>query len=195
MPSRASFFRKFLRQPSQTGAVSPASLRLSHAITRATQATYRNQINGDIPKSEGPLGSSGVAHEHLKVMELGAGTGALSEGICRLNPILVERDQEWARLLVLRFPHLEVRAECATHTLSNLSHPVGIVTSIPLINNPQAKELKTLMAKRYAEGLIRFCVLYTYGWSNPLAELGFRKAKRESFVAMSLPPAFVWTYE
>ena len=32
--------------------------------------------------------------------------------------------------------------------------------------------------RKYRDGLIRFCVLYTYGWTNPLAGVGFREEAR-----------------
>ena len=51
-----------------------------------------------------------------------------------------------------------------------------------------------MLAASYSRGLIKFCVLYTYGWTNPLAGVGFREGWREYFVARSLPPASVWVY-
>jgi len=89
---------------------------------------------------------------------------------------------------------LEVRAECATETLRSLAEPVGVVTSIPMLNNPQSAEIKDLLGRRYAEGLVKFCVLYTYGWSGPLSGTGFSSGLRSGFVARSFPPASVWVY-
>ena len=43
-----------------------------------------------------------------------------------------------------------------------------------------------LLTRKYRDGLIRFCVLYTYGWSNPLASVGFREERREYFVDAQL---------
>ena len=69
-----------------------------------------------------------------------------------------------------------------------------MVSSIPLLNNPQAGEIRKLLNRKYEDGLIRFCVLYTYGWTNPLAGVGFREGWRECFVTRSFPPASVWVY-
>lgn len=80
-----------------------------------------------------------------------------------MDPIVVERDEAWAALLRRQFPALEVRAECATHTLREFAAPVGFVSSIPLLNKPQGTLIKRLLARRYAESLVRLCVLYTYG--------------------------------
>ena len=118
----------------------------------------------------------------------------MSRYISAMNPVLVERNGEWAALLRKRFPDLEIRAECATLALANLSKPVGVVSSIPMLNNPQADAIKMLLTRKYRDGLIRFCVLYTYGWTNPLAGVGFREGRREYFVTRSFPPASVWVY-
>jgi phosphatidylethanolamine/phosphatidyl-N-methylethanolamine N-methyltransferase len=173
------FLRNFIRNPRATGAVAPATDALSRSVAKAVQEAYaRHPCPGGLP-----------------VLELGAGTGALTNRISRLQPVLVERDPGWAGLLRHRFPALEVREECASEALRQLQAPTGIVSSIPLLNNPQSGDLKQLLADRYAHGLIRFCVLYTYGWTNPLAGRGFRRARRASFVARSFPPAHVWLYE
>ena len=129
-----------------------------------------------------------------RIVELGAGTGSVSQYISGMNPVLVERNGEWAALLRKRFPTLEIRAECATLALASLNKPVGVVSSIPLLNNPDADRIRTLLMRKYRDGLIRFCVLYTYGWSDPLSGVGFREGRREYFVALSLPPASVWVY-
>ncbi len=118
----------------------------------------------------------------------------MSRYLRAMNPVLVERNREWATLLEKRFPDLEIRAECATLALANLNNPVGIVSSIPMLNNPQADAIRRLLMRKYRDGLIRFCVLYTYSWSNPLAGAGFREGRREYFVTRNFPPASVWVY-
>ncbi|MEJ8838790.1 hypothetical protein [Ramlibacter sp. AN1133] len=175
------FLRNFIRNPHATGAVAPATHALSRSVAAAAQEVYARHRAADDGR--------------LQVLELGAGTGALTHGITRLQPVLVERDMGWARLLRHRFPTLEVREQCASEALGQLEAPAGIVSSIPLLNNPQSSDLKRLIADRYAAGLIRFFVLYTYGWKDPLAGSGFRTARRASFVARSFPPAHVWLYE
>ena len=183
--NRADFFlTKFLRDPEGIGAVAPATLRLAQTVASATREAYRN-----LPAGHGSPGAT-----PFPLFELGAGTGGLTRAISVLNPVLVERDERWAALLRQQFPTLEVRAECATNTLDSLTEPVGIVTSIPMLNNPQALQLKHLLARRYADGLIKFCVLYTYGWRDPLKDAGFKQGVRRGFVARSLPPASVWVY-
>jgi phosphatidylethanolamine/phosphatidyl-N-methylethanolamine N-methyltransferase len=174
--SRASFLANFLRDPGGTGALAPATRTLSAAVARVTREARQAHGAG------------------LPLIELGAGTGALTQGLRRMNPVLVERHGEWAELLRARFPALEVRNECAADTLRGLREPVGLVTSIPLLNNPQSAELKALLDEAYAARRLRFCVLYTYGWGDPLAGSGFREHRRAAFVPRSLPPAHVWLY-
>jgi phospholipid N-methyltransferase len=181
LPASRSFLHRFFREPRAVGAVAPATRVLAERVAAAARQAHGRQC------AEAPGAP-------LQVLELGAGTGALTQDIQSLRPILVERDPGWAALLRQRFPDLEVRQECATESLARLSCPTGVVTSIPLLNNPQSRQLKALLAARHAEGLLPFCVLYTYGWSNPLKDAGFREARRFSFVTRSLPPACVWVY-
>ena len=175
----SSFLAKFIQDPQATGAVAPATRMLAHSVGRAAREAYRRHATA------GPL----------QLLELGAGTGALTSRIRPLNPVLVEKDEAWAALLRDRFPGLEVRHACALQTMEALAQPAGIVSSIPLWNNPESAELKRLLHAKYAAGLVRFCVLYTYGWTDPLGGAGFREAHRAAFVPRSLPPAHVWLYE
>jgi len=176
------FFWKFLRNPARTGALAAATPQLARRVAQATHQAYWQQPVADASGCELPL------------IELGAGTGALTHYISAFNPLLVESDPGWAALLKRRFPLLEVRSGCAVETLANLTSPVGVVSSIPLLNNPQAGAIKAMLEQRYLDGLVRFCVLYTYGWNDPMAGRAFRHSKRCAFVAANLPPAFVWVY-
>src|SRR6476661_6346048 len=119
-PSGVSFLRNFIRDPRGTGAVAPATRSLAESVGRvALQAYSRHRIQA---------GCSGI-----QVLELGAGTGALTGAIESISPVVVEKDEAWAALLRLRFPHLDVRAQCATDTLAGIDRPTGIVSSIPLL--------------------------------------------------------------
>jgi phosphatidylethanolamine/phosphatidyl-N-methylethanolamine N-methyltransferase len=180
----SGFLLRFLRDPESTGAIAPATRALALKVALATHEAYSRHVAG-----------GKIDEPELALIELGAGTGALTRTIELLNPILVEQDEAWASLLKKNFPSLEVRVECATQTLRALVRPVGVVTSIPFFNNPQGRDIKRLLAKGYAGGLIKFCVLYTYGWSNPLAGVGFSEARRRCFVVRSFPPASVWVYQ
>lgn len=189
---RLRFVRAFLRDPVHVGAVTPASCSLGDRMGAATRRAVRDGF-GTLPSRNG-ANAAAPTNARPRIVELGAGTGSVSRYIRAMNPVLVERNGEWAALLRKRFPDLEIRAECATLALASLSNPVGVVSSIPMVNNPQADAIRTLLMRKYRDGLIRFCVLYTYGWTNPLTGVGFRECRREYFVARSFPPASVWVY-
>ena len=190
---RLRFVGAFLRDPFHVGAVTPASSSLGVSIGAATRRAACVEFSAPTPRY-GVSASTCARSTSPRIVELGAGTGSVSQYICTMNPVLVERNHEWANLLRKRFPHLEIRTECATRALATLNKPIGIVSSIPMFNNPQADVIKTLLKRKYADGLIRFCVLYTYGWTNPLVGVGFREQTREYFVTRSFPPASVWVY-
>jgi phosphatidylethanolamine/phosphatidyl-N-methylethanolamine N-methyltransferase len=194
MPSDgARFLLCYLRRPLSLGAVSPASRRLAGIVGAATREAARNGFDS-LPHSASEDADARAASPAVTIVELGAGTGSLSQCISAMNPILVEHNGEWAALLRERFPNLEVRAECATLALARLNTPVGVVSSIPLLGNPKAAVIRKLLARKYEDGLIKFCIAYTYGWSNPLADVGFRYGRRAHFVARNVPPASVWVY-
>ena len=146
------------------------------------------------PARRGAFGAA-ASRARPRILEFGAGTGAFSGFSSAMNSVLVERNDEWAALLSKLFPHLEIRAECATLALERLRGPVGVVSSPPLLNNPQADAFRALLTRKYRDGLIRFCVLYTYGWTDSLAGRRIHnECKREYLVARSFPPASVWAY-
>lgn len=173
------FFSVFLRRPKSVGAVAPATESLATAIAIATRRTYRRH------RREQPFG----------LIELGAGTGALTQKIQGFKPVLIEREAVWAEMLSKRFPSLDVRRECAVDALSRIAEPVGLVNSIPMFNNPQAGRFRQLLGEKYEAGLVKFCVLYTYAWTNPMRGVAFREVRRFCFVTRSLPPAYVWVCE
>ncbi|TFZ03294.1 class I SAM-dependent methyltransferase [Ramlibacter rhizophilus] len=172
------FFRGFVGNPRSVGAVLPASSSLSRAVAAATAACA------------GPTDP-----EPCPLVELGAGTGALTESIRGMRPVLVERDEAFAAVLHKRFPELEIRIQCATDALRNLQEPVGVVSSIPLLNNPQSAELKRTLEQCFAEGRVRFLVLYSYGLADPCGETSLPRGRRAARVWRSMPPASVWVYQ
>jgi len=192
LADRLRFVWAFVCDPLHVGAVMPASGSLGERIGRATRRAMRDAFGVYAQRND--VDANSAERARPQIVELGAGTGSVSRFISALDPVLVERNGELAALLRKRFPHLEIRTECATDALENLRKPVGVVSSIPMLNNPQADVIRTLLTRKYRDGLIRFCVLYTYGWTDPLAGVGFREARREYFVTRSFPPASVWVY-
>lgn len=173
----ARFLWKFAADPRRIGALQPATDRLAQRVAQAAQVARQQSAATALP-----------------LVELGAGTGALTRALAALQPVVVERDGAWANQLRQAFPQLEVRTECALQTLARLDTPVGLVSSIPLRNNPQAQALRAALGRAHAQGLIRYCVLYTYGLADPLDGVGFAERRRVALVLGNLPPARVWAY-
>ena len=84
--------------------MAPATARFHAASPAAALEAYARHRRG--------------AAGRLQVVELGAGTGALTQRIRPLKPVLVERDAGLGGLLRHRFPALEVRQRCASEALA-----------------------------------------------------------------------------
>jgi phosphatidylethanolamine/phosphatidyl-N-methylethanolamine N-methyltransferase len=133
--------------------------------------------------------------EHVdRVVEIGAGTGAITSHLLPFQPTVIEIDEAFAMLLQTRFPQLDVRHCCGLQYLNALSKPIGLIISVPLINNPLRQQFIDAIRDGYQQGLIRWCVIFTYGLNSPLKSAGFDKAYRHQWVPMNFPPAHVWVY-
>jgi phospholipid N-methyltransferase len=104
-------------------------------------------------------------------------------------------------LLKNKFPKLKIENKCAIDYMRSLvnqdkGEKVGLVLSIPLINNPfREKIFIHELQQFYSSGLLSWCIIYTYGKKSPLSEIGFQSQKRYAKVFRNLPPANVWIYQ
>jgi len=92
----AGFFLEVLRSPFETGALAPSSARLARRIVQEA-----------------------CLEEAASIVELGAGSGALTESILRARRpsarmIAIERSPRLAAQLEMRCPEAEVICDCAT---------------------------------------------------------------------------------
>ena len=158
----------------RTGALTPSSEALARAV------------------SERALRS---APESSQIIEFGPGTGVITRLLLQRGVRAVEVDAEFAKLLRNALPNVEVIEQSAEDFLAHLNRPVCIVTSIPLIRNPQAQQFITALKTARGKGLIQQITTYTYGIKSPLAGVGFEREWRSSRVWWNLPPANVWHYE
>jgi phosphatidylethanolamine/phosphatidyl-N-methylethanolamine N-methyltransferase len=165
------FLKKYLRNPQSIGSVIPSSDFLAKAIFNSIKEL-----------------------DQTAVIEIGAGTGAITKHISSFNPLLVEIDQEFCALLRQNYPHLKTINSCALEQLKKVDERFGLVLSIPLINNPFKSSFIPLIQTLYNNGLLSWCVMYTYGLSNPLGEVDFQSKVRRRFVMKNIPPASVWVY-
>lgn len=166
-----------LKSPALTGAVAPSSQFLARAMADAAQ---------------------GAAH----IVELGAGTGAVTRALARRHatiPLtLVELQPALARQLARAYPRALVHAATAAEVLDELpaaGAPVALVSSLPFRSMPTLARVQTrasiLQFLRRNPG--SWLVQYTYQPRQPFdAEPGFAW-KRGRTVVANIPPAGVWT--
>ncbi|MEI7747594.1 MAG: hypothetical protein WCI81_00820 [Chlorobiaceae bacterium] len=171
MHKKILFLKKYLQDPQSIGSVIPSSKFLGKAIYKSIKEL-----------------------DQTNIIEIGAGTGAITKHISSLNPLLVEIDQEFCDLLRQNYPHLTTVNSCALEQLQKVDERFGLVLSIPLINNPFKSSFIPIISTLYSQGLLKWCVMYTYGLNDPLGEVNFQSKVRRRFIMKNIPPASVWVY-
>ena len=178
------FLSAWLRNPLQTGALLPSGADLAQAM---------------------------AAHVHPGlggVLELGAGTGAITRALfergLRVGElILVEKDPGLADLLARRFPDAVVLRGDAGRLkrlllAEGVGHPQTVVSSLPLLSMPGLTRLRVLSEIVSVLGPGGTYVQFTYSPRPPIpvalaAALGVT-GTRVARVPWNLPPAAVWVY-
>ncbi|MCD8503955.1 MAG: hypothetical protein LRY56_11420 [Burkholderiaceae bacterium] len=171
--SSAQFVFQALRHPLKVGAVLPSSNRLGLAMAR----TLFEALGDELP-----------------IVELGPGTGQITKHLPKTNLTLVEINHRFSKLLARAYPDATVFTGSAVEFFSQSTAPCAVVSSIPLLNNPEAGEVRQTMARAYEKGLIKNLITYSYGSHSPFAGCGFAVERQVRFVALNLPPARVWLY-
>ena len=165
-------------RPSTIGAILPSSRHLADAMARAAAGAQR-------------------------LVELGAGTGAITEALCRHHPDVptsaVEMEPQMARDLRERFPQVQVHAAAAHEVLPDLQcrpGPTVLISSLPFRSLPPRLRLRSSLAiERFLiDHPARRLVQYTYLSSVPFhTRLGASLRWRQlEVVWRNLPPAWVW---
>ena len=176
------FFRALMARPRNIGAVAPSGPQLARAMAA--------QI-----KLEGP------------VLELGPGTGAITEAIIarvgtdRLTAI--EYDPDFAAGLKARFPAMRV-IQGDAFDLDAALGPVAaacgrepyaaIVSGLPLLNFPMAMRHRLLqgVAARLKPGAP--FIQFSYGLHAPVTPPDGHVVSQAAFAWANMPPARVWVY-
>lgn len=215
--SSAQFLFQALRHPRKVGAVLPSSNRLGIAMARALEDSMREpsvrvssmpeQIEAFSPESASSVGhiTNGNANgnlaaspEPLQVVELGPGTGQITKHLQSYLPAhdltLVEINCKFSELLSMAYPGATVFNGSAVAFFSQAVLPCAVVSSIPMLNNPEAGAIRQAVAQAYQDGLIKKLITYSYGSHSPFAGCGFATEKQVRFVAFNVPPARVWLY-
>jgi phosphatidylethanolamine/phosphatidyl-N-methylethanolamine N-methyltransferase len=170
------FFRALMARPRNIGAVAPSGPQLARAMAA--------QI-----KLEGP------------VLELGPGTGAITEAIIarvgtdRLTAI--EYDPDFAAGLKARFPAMRVIQGDAFDLDKTLGHRepyAAIVSGLPLLNFPMADRHRLLdgVAARLMPGAP--FIQFSYGLHAPVTPPNGHIVAQAAFAWANVPPARVWVY-
>jgi len=159
---------------SRTGALVPSSTNLARAI--AKQAIF-------------------AAPDGIPFIEFGPGTGVVTRYLLRRQVLAVEIDTVFVNILKKSFPTLKVIQQSAESFLPGLEKPVAIVSSIPMIGNPDAPALISALRAAREKGNIKQITTYTYGLNSPLDGVGFKNCWNCGRVWFNLPPATIWHYE
>jgi phosphatidylethanolamine/phosphatidyl-N-methylethanolamine N-methyltransferase len=174
----AAFMLVAAARPSTVGAILPSSRHLADAMARAACGAQR-------------------------LVELGAGTGAITEALCEQHPnvptLAVELDPLLAQHLRERFPQIDVRAAAAHEVLRALptrQGPTALVSSLPFRSLPLRLRLRSSLAiERFLiDQPSHRLIQYTYQPRVPfdLRLPGALRWRRLDVVWRNVPPAWVW---
>jgi len=177
----ALFLKRWALRPLQMGSITPSSPALCRRLVRHTRL------------AEGEI-----------VLELGAGTGVISQALLRAGVaperlVVVEIEPEMARSLRRRLPGVRVVEGDARHLPellpARLHGAIGtVICGIPLVLLPRREQKRFLDAiEAVAPG--RGFLHYSYCITSPLPSRAHGLARRrEAWTPLNLPPASVWRY-
>lgn len=169
-------FLSMIKNPLLTGAVAPSSKYLANAMAR--------EAAGDQP-----------------LVELGAGTGAITQGLIQRFPdkhlIAVEYQPDLAKRLAQRFAKVDVKQATAKDVIDHLPFTEKgyiLVSSLPFRSLPESvhqetvRSILTLLQHNPLSKLIQF----TYGRIAPFAVPADFHWRFVTRVWRNVPPAAVW---
>ncbi|WP_418317810.1 hypothetical protein [Piscinibacter sakaiensis] len=174
----AAFVLAAFARPTTVGALLPSSRHLALAMAEAAAGAER-------------------------LIELGAGTGAITEALCREHPGIpttaVELEPRLAQHLSRRFPGIEVRAAAADEVLRAMSSGHGstvLVSSLPFRSLPpfwrqrSRQAIEDFLLAQPMRRLIQF----TYQPRVPfdLQHVHALRWRRVGVIWRNAPPAWVW---
>ncbi|MDI9350133.1 MAG: methyltransferase domain-containing protein [Candidatus Symbiobacter sp.] len=193
------FLATFIRHPLRIGSIAPSSRFLGKNIAAAMIDSFSSLPYGP------PHAKAGLTAKDALVVELGAGTGAITRelvaaGIRPDNLAINELDPVLLDYLRNEFPRSALISGDATQVSGQipsawLGRVAAVVSSLPLRIFPD--EIKTQLVTDIFKMLRPDGVLvqYTYPLACPLAvhRLGLR-GERYKRVWLNLPPAAIWCF-
>lgn len=178
------FWRALLNDPRRIGAIAPASRPLSEAMVREVLSREQPGI----------------------VIELGAGTGSITEALFEVRHnltelIAIEKSPEMAKSLRQKFPDITIYSHCASE-LEHLFKPqhdtLTLVSSLPFRSLPKREKRKVSDSiARISEQIPNFRLIqYSYfgrlPFPCPTRNLVWRRRRT---IIRNLPPATLWVLE
>lgn len=190
MKENIQFLHAFLKNPLNVGSIAPSSPELA-----------RKMLEGFKP------------HEDSIVLELGAGTGAITKFVRELVPdfdsyLGIELDKDLVRSLEENFPDLNIIRGNACevfdlHKNSGLGKVGFIVSCLPFVSLP--KEVVELILRQVDKFMAEGCVFrtfqYAHGYYFPSAiklreymRDRYGKSQKSKLVLKNVPPAYTLTW-
>ncbi|MBT5389889.1 MAG: phospholipid methyltransferase [Alphaproteobacteria bacterium] len=177
------FLKRWFKNPRQIGAIAPSSRKLGALI-----------------------GQHASVDEHKYVVELGGGTGKLTEALLKAGVpadrlYVIELDKKLVGYLNKRFPQINVvhGSACDLHEIlpnevtGNIS---CIVSGLPMRNMKSSIRNAIVQSSLKVMDLNGKFLQYTYTPISPIpAEKFGLKKRRVGRILGNLPPAAVWCYE
>ena len=169
------FLFRMLKNLRTTGALAPSSARLARELAN-------------------------LAKDAENVLELGAGTGAITQALSKVvneeKLQIVELQKKLAASLTKQYPNLKIVHSSAHFALDNYRHcgSVAVVSSLPFRSLPPAMKHLTV------QSLLAFLrvspgsqlIQYTYGLRAPFRAPPEFKWQQIKWVFTNFPPACIW---
>jgi len=143
---------------------------------------------------------AGLASNADHILELGAGTGAVTRALTKVSGVkslqAVELQKKLAHDLKLKFPGVDVENCSADVALDSYcaQGSVAVVSSLPfrsLPGNIKSAIVKSVLRFLQASPQSRF-IQFTYGFREPFAVSAEFQWRRVKWIYANLPPACIW---
>jgi len=178
-----NFFKQWMRNPIEAGALSPSSHSLAHAMARL--------VDDDA---------------YASVLELGGGTGAithalLQNGVSAQRLVVMEKNPSMADALNQRFSDVRILQQDAARLWRLGSYKedanfTTVISGLPMLLFGKRKQYAILKQAFGLLGTDGAFLQFTYGLSAPISRRVLKRlgvqATREAFIWRNAPPASVW---
>ena len=127
------------------------------------------------------------------VIEIGGGTGALTQFVENKDVTIIERDYELSEILKTNYPQYTIKNQCGISYLKEYKNEYGLLASIPLIDKELKTELINCINDHISKNQIKWIVNLGYQYFDPLKGINFKNKKRY-ITLKSFPLEMIWHY-